>query len=77
MNNNIFVEISTSRRKTLTSVKAKNSFKTVRGLKSKHPKNIVNMPKNVSLGNLNIISLQNKFESINVLIKDPFDIVFS
>ena len=36
-------------------------------MRSKHPKNVF-------LGHLNVNSLQNKFESLNKLIKDTFDI---
>ena len=67
MNNNIFSETSNSKRKKLSSTKAKNPFKTIRGLRIKHPKNVF-------LGHLNINSLRNKFESVNELIKDTFDI---
>ena len=45
----------------------KKFLKTLRGLRSKHPKNVF-------LGHLNVNSLRNKFESLNKLIKGTFDI---
>ena len=68
MNNNILSKISNSKRKKLSSTRAKNSVKTVRGLRSKHPKNVF-------LANLDINSLRNKFESVTELIKDTLDIL--
>ena len=47
--------------------KAKQASKTLRGLRSKHPKNA--FP-----GHLNVNSLRNKFKSLNEPIKDTFDI---
>ena len=67
MNNNISSERSNSKRKKLCSARAEKPFKTIRSLRSKHPKNVF-------LGNLNISSLRNKFESVNEVIKDTFDI---
>ena len=49
----------------ISEKKAKETYKTLRGLRSKHPKNIF-------LGHLNVNSLQNNFESLNELIKDIF-----
>jgi len=47
--------------------KGKNAFDHVNSLKILHTKNVF-------LGHLNINSLRNKFESIQLLIKDSFDI---
>ena len=58
MNNNIFSEISNSKRKKFSSTRTKNPFKTTRDLRSEHPKNVF-------LGHLNVNSLRNKFESVN------------
>ena len=69
MNNNIFNVISnskSSKRKKLSSTRAKNPFKTTGGLRSKHSKNVFR-------GNLSINS-QKKFDSVNELIKDTFKI---
>ena len=49
----------------ISEKKAKETYKTLRGLRSKHPKNVF-------LGHLNVNSLRNKFESLNELIKDIF-----
>ena len=51
----------------LSGKKEKEIFKTLRDLRSKHPKNVF-------LGHLNVNSLRIKFESLNELIKDTFDI---
>ena len=64
---NIFSEIINCKRKKLSSTKIKNRFKTMRDLRSKYLKNVF-------LGHLNINSLRNKFESVNKLIKDTFNI---
>ena len=53
MNNNDFIETSNSKGKKLSSTKAKETFKAIRGLTNKYPKDIF-------LGHL-----RNKFESIN------------
>ena len=70
MNNNTFSEISNSKGKKLSLVRAKQLFKTMRDLRSKYPKNVF-------LGYLNINSLRNTFESVNELIKDAFDVFLS
>ena len=44
----------------------KETFKTLRGLRSKYPKNVF-------LGHFNVNSSRNKFESLNELIKDTFE----
>ena len=49
----------------ISEKKARETYKTLRGLRSKHPKNVF-------LGHLNVNSLRNKFESLNELIKDIF-----
>ena len=49
----------------MSEKKAKETYKTLRGLRSKHPKNVF-------LGHLNVNLLRNKFESLNELIKDIF-----
>ena len=49
----------------ISEKKAKETYKILRGLRSKHPKNVF-------LGHLNVNSLRNKFESLNELIKDIF-----
>ena len=49
----------------MSEKKAKETYKTLRGLRSKHPKNVF-------LGHVNVNSLRNKFESLNELIKDIF-----
>ena len=49
----------------ISEKKAKETYKNLRGLRSKHPKNVF-------LGHLNVNSLRNKFESLNELIKDIF-----
>ena len=49
----------------ISEKKAKETYKTLRGLRSKHPKNVF-------LGHLNVNSLRNKFESLDELIKDIF-----
>ena len=48
--------------------KAKETFKTLRDLRSRQPKKVF-------LGHLNINLLRNKFEPLNELIRDTFDIV--
>ena len=65
----VFRETSNSEELLLSGKKAKVTFKTLRGLRSKHPKNVF-------LRHLNVNSLRNKFESINELIKHTFDIFF-
>ena len=67
MKNNSFSEINNSKRKKLGSSKDKNLFQIIIRLRSKHPEN-------VSLGNLNISVARNKIESVNDLIKEPFNI---
>ena len=62
-----FRETSHSEEHLFSGKKAKETFKTLLGLRSKHPKNAF-------LGHLNVNSLRNKFESLNELIKDTFDI---
>ena len=49
---------------------AKETFKTLRGLRSKHRKNVF-------LGHFNVNSSRNKFESLNELIKDTFEWEYS
>ena len=68
MTTSVFRETSNSEEHLLSGKKAKETFKTFKGLRSKHPKNVF-------LGHLNVNSLQNKFESLNELIKDTFNIV--
>ena len=51
----------------LNGKKNKRNLQNFKGLRNKHPKNVF-------LGHLNINSLRNKFESLNELIKDTFDI---
>mgnify|MGYP001792265277 CR=1 FL=1 len=51
----------------ISDPKGKNAFDHVSSLKRLHTKNVF-------LGHLNINSLRNKFESIQLLIKDSFDI---
>ena len=64
---NVYRQTSNSEEQLLSEKKAKVTFKTLRGLRRKHPKNVF-------LGHLNVNSLRNKFESLNELIKDTFDI---
>ena len=61
MTTNVYRERSNSDKRK----KARETYKTLRGLRSKHPKNVF-------LGHLNVNSLRNKFESLNELIKDIF-----
>ena len=63
-NDNIFSEAS---KKKLNSTKIKETFRTIDGLRNKHPKNAL-------LRYLNVNSLRNKFEFINELTRDTFDI---
>ena len=65
--NDVYRQTSNSEEQFLSEKKAKETFKTLRGLRSKHPKNVF-------LGHLNLNSLRNKFKSLNELIKDTFDI---
>ena len=51
----------------LTEKKTKETFKTVAGLRTKHPRKVF-------LGHLNVNSLRSKFDSLNELIKHNFDI---
>ena len=65
---NLNTEVFANGHKTLISdPKGKNAFDHVSSLKRLHTKNVF-------LGHLNIISLRNKFESIQLLIKNNFDI---
>ena len=59
MTTSVFRETSNSEEHFLSGKKAKETFKTFRDLRSKHPKNAF-------LGHLNVNSVQNKFESLNV-----------
>ena len=63
-NDNIFSEAS---KKKLNSTKIKETFRTIDGLRNKHHKNAL-------LRYLNVNSLRNKFEFINELTRDTFDI---
>ena len=65
--NNVYRETSNSEEQLLSERKAKETFTTLRGFRSKHPKNVF-------LGHLNVITLRNKFESLDELIKDTFDV---
>ena len=65
--NNVYRETSNSEEQLLSERKAKETLTTLRGLRSKHPKNDF-------LGHLNVITLRNKFESLDELIKDTFDV---
>ena len=67
MTTGVFRETNKSKEHLLSGKKAKETFKTLRCLRSKHPKHVF-------LGHLNVSSLRNKFESLNELIKDIFDI---
>ena len=63
----VFRKTRNSEEQLLSGKRVKETFKILRGLKSKHPKNVF-------LGHLDVNSLRNKFESLNELIKDTFDI---
>ena len=63
----VFRKTRNSEEQLLSGKKVKQTFKTLRSLRSKHAKNVF-------LGHLNVNSLRNKFESLNKLIKDTFDI---
>ena len=63
----VYSQTCNSEEQLLSEKKAKETFKTLRSLRSKHPKNVF-------LGHLNLNSLRNKFKSLNELIKDTFDI---
>ena len=67
MTASVFRKTSNSEEQLLNGKKEKEIFKTLRDLRSKHPKNVF-------LGHLNVNSLRIKFESLNELIKDTFDI---
>ena len=67
MTTSVFRKASNSEEQLLSGKKARETFKTLRGFGSKHPKNVF-------LGHLNVNSLRNEFESVNELIKDTFDI---
>ena len=67
MTTSVFRKTKNSEKQWLSGKKAKETFRTLRGLKSKHPKNVF-------LGHFNVNSLRTKFESLNELIKDTFDI---
>ena len=67
MTASVFRKTSNSEEQLLSGKKEKEIFKTLRDLRSKHPKNVF-------LGHLNVNSLRIKFESLNELIKDTFDI---
>ena len=67
MTASVFRKTSNSEEQLLSGKKEKEIFKTLRDLRSKHPKNVF-------LGHLNGNSLRIKFESLNELIKDTFDI---
>ena len=60
MTTNLYEETSNSEKQMLSGEKGKESFKILRGLKSKHPESIF-------LVHLNVNSLQNKFDSLKVL----------
>ena len=65
--NNVYRETSNSEEQLLSERKAKETFTTLRGLRSKHPKNVL-------LGHLNVNTLKNKFEPLDELTKDTFDV---
>ena len=67
MTASVFRKTSNSEEQLLNGKKEKEIFNTLRDLRSKHPKNVF-------LGHLNVNSLRIKFESLNELIKDTFDI---
>ena len=67
MTASVFRKTSNSEEQLLSGKKEKEIFKTLRDLRRKHPKNVF-------LGHLNGNSLRIKFESLNELIKDTFDI---
>ena len=67
MTTSVFRKTKNSEEQLLSGKKEKEIFKTLRDLRSKHPKNVF-------LGHLNANSLRIKFESSNEPIKDTFDI---
>ena len=66
MTTNVYRQTSNSEEQLLSQKKGE-TFKTLRGLRSKHSKNAF-------LGHLHVNSLWNKIQSLNELIKDIFDI---
>ena len=67
MSTNIYRQTSNSEEQLLSKKMAKETSKTFRGLRRKHPKNVFLETFHVSL-------LWNRFESLNELIKDTFDV---
>ena len=68
MTTDVYRRTSNSEEQLLSEKKRRQqAFKTLRGLRCKHPKNA--FP-----GHLNVNSLRNEFKSLNELIKDTCDI---
>lgn len=63
MNNRIFSGMSSSNGKKLSSTKAKNTFKAISRMRSKHPKNLFQR-------HLNTSSVGNNFEPLSELFED-------
>ena len=70
MSTNIYRQTSNSEEQLLSKKMAKETFKTFRGLRRKHPKNVF-------LGTFHVSLLWNRFESLNELIKDTFDVLMN
>ena len=67
MTTSVFRKTRNSEEQLLSGKKVKETFKPFKTLRSKPPENVF-------LEHLNVNSLRNKFESLNELIKDTFDI---